>query len=310
MYSMRQSMMDGSEGAAAWRDLTSTIHCAMDLGYRDTDVFQGRLERQVTDVFQLVRWRSAEVRFNRTARHIARDERGTIELFVPVNGTARVEQGSSRTVLGPGDMVLMDIDRPVMVWHGGDFTGMTLIVPAARAEQRGLGRLRDTILDGSRGLGRIARDMLDGLREERTALDSVRFDAVAERLVDLVSLAGTTVEGPGAESTHRQDIEASIRRYARDHVADPNLSARMIATGLGWSLRYVQAILRDAGTTPSELIRAERMALARTRLENPALQRHSIADIGRSCGFHSPSAFTAAFRHTFGMTPRQARQPR
>lgn len=60
--------------------------------------------------------------------------------------------------------------------------------------------------------------------------------------------------------------------------------------------------------TASELVRQERLELARLRLGSDDFRDQSIADVAVSVGFQSPSAFSAAFRRHFGVTPREFRR--
>ncbi|WP_269769188.1 helix-turn-helix domain-containing protein [Nocardiopsis gilva] len=80
-----------------------------------------------------------------------------------------------------------------------------------------------------------------------------------------------------------------------------------MARSLGWSLRQVQVALQQAGTTPSELIREERLRLVRDRLRSPAYRHMSITELAYATGFSSASALSTAFKRRFGITPREAR---
>ncbi|WP_269322866.1 helix-turn-helix domain-containing protein [Nocardia carnea] len=79
---------------------------------------------------------------------------------------------------------------------------------------------------------------------------------------------------------------------------------------MGWSVRQIQLAFRAAGATPSEVIREERLRLARERLRNPAYRQRSITDIATGSGFDSVSSFTKAFHRRFGSTPGQIRERR
>ena len=102
-------------------------------------------------------------------------------------------------------------------------------------------------------------------------------------------------------------MEAVVRRYVREHAADPDLTGAVMARALGWSLRQVQVALQRVGTTPRELIREERLRMVRERLQTPAYQHLSITDLAYASGFSSGSALSNAFRHRFGVSPREMR---
>jgi AraC-like DNA-binding protein len=75
-------------------------------------------------------------------------------------------------------------------------------------------------------------------------------------------------------------------------------AAMDVAASLGWSLWHVQTQLQLVGTTPSELIREERLALARLRLQDPCWRNQSVTQISISSGFGDLSTFSRY--HRFG----------
>ncbi|MCZ4512723.1 helix-turn-helix transcriptional regulator [Streptomyces sp. ActVer] len=110
-----------------------------------------------------------------------------------------------------------------------------------------------------------------------------------------------------APTGQRATVEAAIRRYIREHACDRDLDVVGVARALGWSARYVQQVLQAANTTARDLIRRERLNVARSRLASASWSTYSIAEIAHSCGFGSHASFATAFRSEFGMTPREAR---
>jgi AraC-like DNA-binding protein len=70
----------------------------------------------------------------------------------------------------------------------------------------------------------------------------------------------------------------------------------------------VQASLQASGATARDLIRSQRLELARARLTSRDWTDVTVADIASSCGLSSHSLFTAAFRARYGTTPSAARR--
>ncbi|MGW0948298.1 helix-turn-helix transcriptional regulator [Streptomyces sp. NPDC002623] len=163
------------------------------------------------------------------------------------------------------------------------------------------------MLSGVRGLGRVIRELTTTLHEEREQLSETSFDIACDRLLDLVCLAAEGADD-SAPTGQRATVEAAIRRYIRQHACDTDLDVVGIARALGWSVRYVQQVLQAADTTSRDLIRRERLNVARARLVGASWAAYSIAEIAHSCGFGSHASFATAFRAEFGMTPREARQ--
>ncbi|MFJ5274846.1 AraC family transcriptional regulator [Streptomyces sp. NPDC088358] len=291
-----------------WNDAFTGLHGASRITVPDrTAPWTGRLDSQRTQTYGIALCSGGQETVVRDARHITSDPRGTYELLVPLAGTAWVEQGPSAGEIRPGAMALCDMDRPMTFAHDDDFLSIALIVPGREVAHRNPAAVREPqMLSAAGGLGRVIRTMVTTLQEEREQFSETTFDIACERVLDLVCLAaeGATDSAP---SGRRAAVEAEVRRYIRRHACDDDLDIATIARALGWSTRYIQHVLRAADTTSRDLIRHERLHLARTRLASANWTGHSVAQIAHSCGFGSHASFSTAFRQEFGMTPRDAR---
>ncbi|MFD3310590.1 AraC family transcriptional regulator [Streptomyces sp. NPDC058694] len=295
--------------ASAWDEVFSDLHGASRIKVPDRHApWAGRLEWQRSKDYGLALCAGGEEVVSRDTRHIRSDPRGTYELLVPLAGTAWVEQGPSSGEIGPGSMVLCDIDRPLTFAHGDDLVGISFLMPGQNVAGRSpVAAEGPHILDGARGLGRVIQQLTTTLHEERDQLSEPTFDIACDRLLDLVCLAA---EGgnDSAPTGQRATVEAAVRRYIRRHACDRDLDVVGVARTLGWSARYVQQVLQAADTTARDLIRRERLNVARTRLAGASWATYSIAEIAHSCGFGSHASFATAFRAEFGMTPSEARR--
>ncbi|MER5408687.1 AraC family transcriptional regulator [Streptomyces sp. NPDC002769] len=292
-----------------WNDAFTGLHGASRITVPDrTAPWTGRLDSQRTQTYGIALCSGGQETVVRDARHITSDPRGTYELLVPLAGTAWVEQGHSAGEIRPGAMALCDMDRPVTFAHDDDFLSIALIVPGREVAHRNPAAVREPqMLSAANGLGRVIRTMVTTLQEEREQFSETTFDIACERVLDLVCLAagGATDSAP---SDRRAAVEAEVRRYIRRHACDDDLDIATVARALGWSARYIQHVLQAADTTSRDLIRHERLRLARTRLASANWTGHSVAQIAHSCGFGSHASFSTAFRQEFGMTPRDARR--
>ena len=293
--------------AGAWRDAFVGLHGASRITVADDEPWTGRLEWQQSRAYSIALCGGLQENLSRDTKHIRSDPRGTYELLVPLAGAAQVEQGPSSGAIQPGFLALCDTDRPVAFAHGDDFLSVALIVPRHEVDHRSPATAREPqVFSGVSGLGRVIRQMVITVQEEREQLSETTFDIACGQLLDLICLAteGATDSAPAEQ---RATVEAEIRRYVRRHAGDRDLNVAAIARALGWSTRYIQDVLKAADTTSRDLIRSERLQLARTRLASASWAGHSIAQITYSCGFGSHASFSTAFRQEFGMTPRDAR---
>ncbi|MEU9897389.1 AraC family transcriptional regulator [Streptomyces phaeochromogenes] len=295
--------------ASAWDEVFTGLHGASRIKVPDRRApWAGRLEWQRSKVYGLALCSGGEEVVDRDTRHIRSDPRGTYELLVPLAGTAWVEQGASSGEIGPGTMVLCDIDRPLTFAHGDDLVGLSFLMPGQNVAGRSpVAAEGPHMLSGAGGLGRVVRQLTTTLHEEREQLSESTFDIACDRLLDLVCPAA---EGgiDSAPTGQRATVEAAIRSYIREHACDRDLDVVGVARALGWSARYVQQVLQAANTTSRDLIRRERLNVARARLAGASWATYSIAEIAHSCGFGSHATFATAFRSEFGMTPREARR--
>jgi AraC-like DNA-binding protein len=293
---------------SAWDEAFSGLHGASRISVPDPKgPWTGNLDWQRSETYALALCSGGEESVRRDRRHIRSDPRGTHELLVPLAGTAWVEQGSSSGEIGPGAMVLCDIDRPLAFAHDASFLSVAFIVRGEDVATRSPAATREPVmLDGSTGLGKVVRQVVATLQEEREQFSETTFDIACDRLLDLVCLAaeGGVDSAPGGQ---RALVEAEIRRYIRQHARDADLDVTRIAQALGWSTRYIQQVLQASSTTSRDLIRHERLQLARSRLASVSWAATSISQIAHACGFGSHAAFTTAFRQQFGRTPTDVR---
>ncbi|GLY93720.1 helix-turn-helix domain-containing protein [Actinoplanes sp. NBRC 103695] len=293
-----------------YSDAFTDLHGASRITVADGGPWAGRLEWQRSAAYGIVLCGNVREEFTRDRRHIRTDPRGTYELLMPISGTALVEQGSVAAEIGPGTLALCEIDRPVALAHGDDFVSIALIVPGSEVERRSpAAARRPPAFSGASGLGLLIRRMAATLHEEREQLTEEAFDFAGGQLLDLVLFAA---DGglDSAPADQRARVETQVRQYVRQHAGEPDLTIVGIARGLGWSARYLQEVLKAAGTTSRDLIRSERLRLARFRLASPGWDGRSIAQIAVASGFASHATFTTAYRQEYSEAPRDFRKSR
>ncbi|WP_338895478.1 helix-turn-helix domain-containing protein [Streptomyces sp. TG1A-60] len=291
-----------------WTEQIGTYQSRMGFRYAHSDSFRGEAVRQRTDTYQLVKYLSDEIEYTRTPRQVRQDPDEDYRLLLPVRGEVVLRQDGEEARLTPGTGALVTFASPFQCFQGDALDAFILTIPAREVD----GRLnsRSPIacgLDLSAGLGRIVGSMLTGLHEEREHLTEPDFNAVADRVVELVCMLTVGDDRPDAPG-QLGEVESMVRRYVRDHVADPNLTGTTVARALGWSLRQIQLALQKAGTTPRELIREERLRLVRDRLLCAECEHMTITDLAHSVGFSSASALSTTFRRRYGVSPREMRQ--
>lgn len=99
-----------------------------------------------------------------------------------------------------------------------------------------------------------------------------------------------------------------IHAFIQDNLGDANLAPDAIAAAHHVSLRYLHKLFHQDGHTVAGWVRERRLEQCRRDLADPRLAARPIHAIAAWWGFTSPAHFSQAFRHAYGLSPRQYRQ--
>jgi len=100
----------------------------------------------------------------------------------------------------------------------------------------------------------------------------------------------------------------SILEAIQTGFADPSFSAQSIARRSGLSLRYIQDLLHESGTSFTERVLELRLQRAVAMLADPTHDAMKIIDIAYACGFNDVSYFNRCFRRRLGASPTDLRR--
>jgi AraC-like DNA-binding protein len=106
----------------------------------------------------------------------------------------------------------------------------------------------------------------------------------------------------------RPTLMAAVCRTARECLADSELNPAMLARQHSISLRSLQMLFAEHGTSPARWIRDERLRRVRADLADPRLAHLTVAMIGERWGLVDASQVSRLFRAKYGVSPRQYRK--
>jgi AraC-like DNA-binding protein len=245
-----------------------------------------------------------------TGDAVGRDHRRAVLLSRHLDGDAVIEQNGRRNEIGAGDFCLIDLSRPFRL-ETARATVQTVYLPMA-ALREAVPRIDQVSAIGLHGhLAAVA--YLRVLFQELFAHAAELTEAVAGRLADAIPhMLAAALESMDAvdvsPSQLRQQYKQQVRRFAREHLADPGLCAEMIGRGVGLSSSYLFELFADEERTLMRWVRGERLARCQRELADPALRHRSIAQIAQSWGFGDMAHFSRLFREAVGASPRSFRQ--
>ncbi|NEB04495.1 AraC family transcriptional regulator [Streptomyces sp. SID13726] len=273
--------------------------------YVDPQPCRVRAVRQQSDRYSLHAFHiEGEKEIRRTALDCKRHPDDDYRLIVVTKGEPLlVRQGEAEAVISPGMAAMATPAEPFEIRHGAH-SAFVLQLPNREINERINSKSPLALgFDTSKGLGRLTVDMLRGLCEQRDNLTELEFNAVCDRLADLLCMLMVGDDSP--DPGHLREIDSAIRRYVHEHAGDRTLSLPAVAAALGWSPRRLQEVMAQAGTTYRDLVREERLTAARRMLRDSA--GRPIGEVAARCGFASANVLSMLFRERYGESPRDYR---
>lgn len=293
--------LDARERFDQWREHVRSNHGALELVDHEPSGFRGSTVVQRSHRLQIVDFASDAITYVRRPKTARRDGDATLRVLVPRSGDFRVEAADQRLTLSPGAAAMVSMAAPFSISHGTAARAWVVSLPASSLPRPHDPRVPH-VLDLRSGLGAVVGALVREVSRERAALSGDDFHDASDSLVALLVRSAV-----GARGVDR-GLLRSITNLVREQSDDATLTPATLAERLGWSLRHVQAVLHESGTTASTLIRTVRLGRARLRLLDPALDHLGVAEVAYTSGFGSISAFNAAYNDAYGSSPREARR--
>ncbi len=256
----------------------------------------------------------------RPRRLVTRYAKDSLFLFLMLEGSGFLYQGSSCVTLSAGDIVLYDPSRAFIHGFTTAVREVTFDLPAASFVGRfGPWRESQAIrLDGRLGAGaqvsaRLTRQAAAIFREAEFGEAAggppdAGIDRRAEAIWETVGTVLATVFPERHLSPAERDNLARIKAFARERLSETNLDLDRVAVAFGASTRLVQRRFEATGTCFSEWLRVERLDRAARALADPANLASSITAIAFNNAFVDSAHFCRAFKTRFGTSPRDWRR--
>ncbi|HEY4445466.1 MAG TPA: helix-turn-helix domain-containing protein [Steroidobacteraceae bacterium] len=244
-------------------------------------------------------------RYERTPRAVRLAGADWYCVLFQVTGRSVLTQNDHTVKLGVGDISLVDGAKPSTRLSESGAQWLSIYLPRQPLISH-LGFEPQTCLyeRGETAAARVLRQLvLEGIEN----LETPAARSCAHMRLALHDLLGAvfapSVSWPG--SRHSDKLFARIRRIMGDRFADPNFGPNDVAAETGISLRYLQKLFTERGSTCSELIFALRLDYAArlVRRRTSLGTRQPLSEIAYACGFRDYTHFARKFRHRFGHAP-------
>jgi AraC-like DNA-binding protein len=298
------------ERVAAWREVFGRTVLNIDIAPRSQDTFSAEAKVFRSATLGVIRATTSPVTQSNSRSLITSDD---VSFGCVLTSRWGASQLGRNTDLGPGDAVLMSNGDVGALTFPEDcrYVAFGLSKAALEPLVPDLGALFARRIPASNPALRMLLQYLVLGHENHVAADPALQAAFTSHVCDLLAIAlGATRDAAEAART-RGGLPAARLRAMKDdirkscHRAD--LTVHAVAARHGVSVRYVQRVFEESGTTFTQYVAGQRLAAAYKALRRPGSGDVPVSTIAYDCGFSDVSHFNRLFRQRFGCTPSDLR---
>jgi AraC family transcriptional activator of tynA and feaB len=291
-----------SEGFSFWHDVVcqAVLNVATE---QRPDAFQARISGQSFGPLRFAAFESTGHEIVRSRGHVARAPADNYLISLQRHGRSLISQGEGRFVLDPGEIAILDGQRPFRIAFPGPVSRAIAVVPRATLEARApwLRAAPVRKIDARSPFADLTRRHLLQLAG-RDGLEESEANLLTDNLCNLLALAS-------ARDAAVADVQLeTLLAFCRQHLSDPDLSPRRVAAQFGISVRTVHLRFEKVGRSFGRWVLENRLEGCRKALRDPHQGGSGISEIAWRWGFSDLSHFTKSFRARFGMSPREWRR--
>jgi AraC family transcriptional regulator, positive regulator of tynA and feaB len=244
-------------------------------------------------------------RTGRTQRDIRLDGLDHYLALLQLSGESAIIQNDQAVRLVAGGIALLDTARPVTFFGEASVRWMSLRLPRqALVSRLGFEPQGGSFRPSGSRAGRLLSDVVAGALDEGESALSPADVYMQYVVYDLIgALFSPSDPLPVARSTDK--LFARICGVIRSGFSDPDFGPVEVAAAAGISLRYLQKLFTERGSTCSEFIYSLRLDHAAHLLRRRASldSGQPLSQIAHGCGFRDYAHFARKFRRRIGCAP-------
>jgi AraC-like DNA-binding protein len=322
-------------GRAAWRDAVCETFVRLECETKPEAPFHGRLESGCLGDLHVSRVQSSPQIVQRTRLAAAQANEAYVLLSIQTRGSTLIEQEGSQAVLTPGCLAFYDSARPYTLTLPNDFDQIVLHLPRQLIETSSTSGLNHMAqrLNAANPFAQAIFALAPQLLKLASAAPTALAERTAKAAIEIISLALASLASPKVDeqgvnnsvdalklggstsidlgkvpkSTHSSLVSESlvwrIRELIASQLDDPSLTPELLATQTHVSLRRLQEVFQQHGTTLSECIWDMRLEFGRNLLVTPNHFPESISVIAFRSGFSDIAHFSRRFKNRYGLSP-------
>jgi acetamidase/formamidase/AraC-like DNA-binding protein len=234
-------------------------------------------------------------------------------VLLPVEDGVTLRTASGHQIISTGQLLLLPRKGDWSVAFQRDMRAVVLSVTSDAFHGRKVSKpvLDEVRVLASGGFTEVFSRTLESAARNLETLSDSEWAAVAQGLADLLPTFVRQLVTPTTEAGGTATQAAILHRLCQTierKLDDPELTPARVAEAEGISERYMQKLFEGSGSSFTHYLRERRLQRTSAELSNPAEAHHSISEIAYRNGFNDSAHFSRAFRHRFGLSPREFRQ--
>lgn len=304
--SLTTDELDTGEARDRWSDTLNQLYCEMDIAWpRGHRSFTAQWAGQQVGDLHVSAIRAEMHTVLRSPAMVASDWNEDLLVCMVDDGHARISQGGRTAVLSHGAIGVLDCSKPFSYHCPEQFRQVVVRMPRALLTSR----LPSDVVDetsaraipGNRGVGKLLAGVLNGMAALGNSVSTGAAAVLSGSALDIVALVVTETTPPtsATAAAHARDLFAA-QQALRRHLHEAGYSLGDLSTELGMSVRYIQELFANVGTTPRTWLQQIRIERARRHLLTTRL---TVAEVAARSGFRDVSHFSRTFRARLGMSP-------
>jgi AraC-like DNA-binding protein len=261
----------------------------------------------------VVRCRFNAGTFIRTPALAKTEQEDAFQILATEVGAVHAEFSRQQFQIDKGEAAVTHVAEPLRLSSSTRFGGLTLIIPRAELEARGVRGSAAEMqgltprCEALRLLKLYARAVEKSGIRHANVLDApaALHETVQRYIHDLAALA-IAWRGVVGETDLNAVADTRLQialGYIAEHFDDPQLTVEAVARQQGVSARYLQRLMESAGRSFTTVVNELRLQKAHTALTAETPDKRSILNIALEAGFSNLSYFNRLFRARFGDTP-------
>lgn len=294
-----------------WNDYVCNTLIELDVlnSTKKQDFFASLDVHQMDDV-QICKIISRNNSVRRTSQQIAKSTEGYFIINFQLTGESLLKQDGRSVFLKPNDWTFTDSTRPYELDFRNEFEQLVLKIPRSLITYGTSYITANTalLLDENGGLGKIVKSYILALNNEIDKVNVYTRKHLASTLIQLLNDYFNSKFVTNKSNTPSKEMMLlRIKSFVEEEVSNPQLSIQQIANKFNCSKRQLHTIFSNESYTLNNYIRDFRLKKCRIDIENFALLKLTIAEIGYKNGFNDCSTFVKLFKQKFGAPPGEYR---